>query len=85
MVGLDIRTYEVTFCSRVAGWLNALFALHPEWPFRIAEENPFGLTAGVGGFVVCADHRKEWFKQMVIWPHEKRSNRLRHFGTVILT
>lgn len=37
MAGLDIRTYEVTFCSRVAGWLNALFAKHPEWPFRRAE------------------------------------------------
>ncbi|MSU59737.1 MAG: hypothetical protein EXS35_16480 [Pedosphaera sp.] len=33
----DIRTYEVTFCSRVAGWANALFAEHPEWPFRRAE------------------------------------------------
>jgi type I restriction-modification system DNA methylase subunit len=31
------RTYEVTFCSRVAGWANALFARHPEWPFRRAE------------------------------------------------
>ncbi|MBI4662499.1 MAG: N-6 DNA methylase [Verrucomicrobia bacterium] len=35
--GSDIRTCEVTFCSRVAGWLNALFAEHPEWPFRRAE------------------------------------------------
>ena len=26
MAGSDIRTYEVTFCSRVAGWMNALFA-----------------------------------------------------------
>ena len=33
----DIRTHEVTFCSRVAGWANALFAEHPEWPFRRAE------------------------------------------------
>ena len=24
----DIRVYEVTFCSRVAGWANALFAAH---------------------------------------------------------
>src|SRR5207244_3956923 len=30
-------THEVTFCSRVAGWANALFAEHPEWPFRRAE------------------------------------------------
>ncbi|MCI0541191.1 MAG: SAM-dependent methyltransferase [Verrucomicrobiales bacterium] len=37
MANPDIRTYEVTFCSRVAGWLNALFAKHPEWPFRRAE------------------------------------------------
>jgi len=33
----DTRTHEVTFCSRVAGWSNALFADHPEWPFRRAE------------------------------------------------
>ena len=34
MSGSDTRTYEVTFCSRVAGWANTLFAKHPEWPFR---------------------------------------------------
>jgi len=33
----DIRTYEVTFCSCVAGWVNALFGKYPEWPFRRAE------------------------------------------------
>jgi len=33
----DLRTHEIAFCSRVAGWLNALFAAHPEWPFRRAE------------------------------------------------
>ena len=33
----DIRTHEVTFCSRVAGWANTLFAAHPEWPFRKAD------------------------------------------------
>jgi len=33
----DLRLHEVTFCSRVAGWANALFARHPEWPFRRAE------------------------------------------------
>jgi len=37
MPGSDIRTYEVTFCSRVAGWANELFHQHPEWPFRRAE------------------------------------------------
>ncbi|MBM3890622.1 MAG: hypothetical protein FJ388_16030, partial [Verrucomicrobia bacterium] len=37
MAALDNRTYEVTFCSRVAGWLNVLFVQHPEWPFRRAE------------------------------------------------
>ncbi len=37
MAGSDIRTYEVTFCSRVAGWANALFDQHPEWPFRRAD------------------------------------------------
>jgi len=34
---VDTRTYEVTFCSRVAGWANELFGQHPEWPFRRAE------------------------------------------------
>jgi hypothetical protein len=33
----DSRTYEVTFCSRVAGWANELFNQRPEWPFRRAE------------------------------------------------
>jgi hypothetical protein len=33
----DSRTYEVTFCSRVAGWANEMFNQHPEWPFRRAE------------------------------------------------
>lgn len=37
MSNLDLRTHEIAFCSRVAGWLNALFAAHPEWPFRRAE------------------------------------------------
>jgi len=37
MAGSDNRTYEVTFCSRVAGWANSLFDQHPEWPFRRAE------------------------------------------------
>ena len=33
----DTRTYEVTFCSRVAGWANDIFGQHPDWPFRRAE------------------------------------------------
>jgi hypothetical protein len=33
----DTRTHEVTFCSRVKSWADALFAQHPEWPFRRAE------------------------------------------------
>ena len=37
MADMDIRTHEVTFCSRVAGWANELFHQHPEWPFRRAE------------------------------------------------
>ncbi len=37
MTDRDTRTHEVTFCSRVAGWANALFKEHPEWPFRRAE------------------------------------------------
>jgi hypothetical protein len=37
MARSESRIYEVTFCSRVAGWMNALFAQHPEWPFRRAE------------------------------------------------
>jgi len=37
MAEQDLRTHEVTFCSRVAGWANELFNQHPEWPFRRAE------------------------------------------------
>ncbi len=37
MPDTDLRPHEIAFCSRVAGWLNALFAVHPEWPFRRAE------------------------------------------------
>jgi methylase of polypeptide subunit release factors len=37
MAEKETRTYEVTFCSRVAGWANELFHQHPEWPFRRAE------------------------------------------------
>jgi hypothetical protein len=34
MTALDNRTYEVTFCSRVAGWVNAIFGQYPERPCR---------------------------------------------------
>ena len=27
----DVRTYEVTFCSRVSKWADALFAQNPAW------------------------------------------------------
>jgi hypothetical protein len=37
VAGSDIRTHEVTFCGRVAGWANAFFTAHPELPFRRAE------------------------------------------------
>lgn len=37
MPDTDLRPHEIAFCSRVAGWLNALFAARPEWPFRRAE------------------------------------------------
>ncbi len=37
MAERDIRTYEVTFCSRVAKWADALFAQHPEWGFKRSE------------------------------------------------
>jgi hypothetical protein len=33
----DIRVHEVTFCCRVAKWADALFAQHPEWPFKRTE------------------------------------------------
>ena len=33
----DIRVYEVTFCSRVSKWADALFAQHPDWPFKRTE------------------------------------------------
>lgn len=33
----DIRTHEVTFCSRVSKWADALFLTHPEWNFARTE------------------------------------------------
>lgn len=33
----DVRTYEVTFCSRVSKWADALFAKNPAWNFARTE------------------------------------------------
>lgn len=33
----DIRVHEVTFCSRVSKWADALFQSHPDMPFRRTE------------------------------------------------
>jgi hypothetical protein len=38
----DVRTYEVTFCSRVSKWADALFSQNPSWEFvrtEICEES----------------------------------------------
>jgi methylase of polypeptide subunit release factors len=37
MAERDIRTYEVTFCSRVSKWADALFAQNPAWGFKRSE------------------------------------------------
>jgi methylase of polypeptide subunit release factors len=37
MAERDIRTYEVTFCSRVSKWADALFAQNPAWGFKRTE------------------------------------------------
>jgi len=37
MAERDIRTYEVTFCSRVSKWADALFAQNPVWGFKRSE------------------------------------------------
>src|SRR2546425_571470 len=37
MAERDIRTHEVTFCSRVAKWADAIFASHPAWSFKRTE------------------------------------------------
>ena len=33
----DVRTHEVTFCSRVSKWAESLFAQNPAWNFVRAE------------------------------------------------
>jgi hypothetical protein len=33
----DVRTYEVTFCSRVSKWAEALFSQNHGWGFSRAE------------------------------------------------
>ena len=33
----DVRTHEVTFCSRVAKWAEKLFSQNPSWGFVRAE------------------------------------------------
>lgn len=37
MAERDIRTYEVTFCSRVSKWADSIFANHPAWAFKRTE------------------------------------------------
>jgi hypothetical protein len=37
MSGQDIRTYEVTFCSRVSKWAEAFFQSNPALPFKRAD------------------------------------------------
>jgi hypothetical protein len=37
MADRDIRTYEVTFCSRVSKWADALFERNPAWNFLRTE------------------------------------------------
>jgi len=34
MASSDNRTHEVTFCSRVSKWADALFAANPDWQFK---------------------------------------------------
>lgn len=33
----DVRTYEVTFCSRVSKWADSLFESNPSLPFKRTE------------------------------------------------
>ena len=37
MAERDIRMCEVTFCSRVSKWADALFAQNPAWGFKRSE------------------------------------------------
>jgi hypothetical protein len=37
MAERDLRRYEVTFCSRVSKWADALFAQNPAWEFKRSE------------------------------------------------
>jgi hypothetical protein len=37
MSSKDLRTYEVTFCSRVSKWADSLFQSNSSWPFKRTE------------------------------------------------
>ncbi len=39
---IELREYEVAFCSEVKSWLDTLFATHSEWPFSIARIEQYG-------------------------------------------
>ena len=37
MSDTDVRTNEVTFCSRISKWCDSLFARHSDFPFKRTE------------------------------------------------
>ena len=40
----NIKEHEVAFCGDIKSWADALFALHPEWPFSRAAIEQYGPT-----------------------------------------
>ncbi len=41
-MAIGIREHEVSFCAEVKSWADALFAMHPEWPFAGAHIEKYG-------------------------------------------
>ena len=38
----QVRVHEVEFCGRIKSWMDAIIALHPEWPFERVAIETFG-------------------------------------------
>src|SRR5712692_454816 len=54
MSELDIRTHEVTFCSRVSKWADSLFESNPALPFEHTEiEESKGIKRKRSDLRVC--------------------------------
>jgi hypothetical protein len=50
----EVRVHEVEFCGRIKSWMDAIIALHPEWPFERVAIEKFGRERTVAAQVWAA-------------------------------